>query len=55
MLRTKFKNLRRPARAQKAGITVAPPSQKANIVSSAVATFTDSDTAEYNCHVEAYL
>ena len=53
MLRTKFKNLRRPARADKAGITVPPPLKKAKRVPvSTMATFTDSDTAEYKRHVE---
>ena len=53
MLRTKFKNLSRPARADKAGISVPPPLKKAKrIPVSTMATFTDSDTAEYKLHVE---
>ena len=52
MLHTKFKNLRRPARAEKAGIAVPPPSKKVKSVPVTVPTFTESDTAEYNRHVE---
>lgn len=53
MLRTKFKNLRRPARADKAGITVPPPLKRTKrMPCPAVATFTDSDIAEYKQHVD---
>ena len=52
MLRTKFKNLRRPARAEKVGIVVPPPSKKMKSVPATVPTFTESDTAEYKRHVE---
>ena len=52
MLRTKFKNLRRPARAEKAGIAVPPPLKKAKRVPVTVPTFTESDAAEYKRHVE---
>lgn len=51
MLRTKFKNLRRPARAQKSGIAVEPLRKKPKTVSSEGVT--ESDLAEYR-HV-AYL
>ena len=44
MLRTKFKNLRRPVRAEKAGIAVPPPMKRAKKI-----TFTDS---EYKRHVQ---
>ena len=52
MLRTKFKNLRRPARAQKSGIVVEPPRKKQKAASPEVAT--ESDLAEYRRHA-AYL
>jgi hypothetical protein len=50
-LRTKFKNLRRPNRAQKAGIIVPPPSKRAKIPSPTPASPSASDTAEYDRHV----
>ena len=49
MLRTKFKNLRRPARAQKTGITVEPYPKKRK---TAVDVFTESEDAEYKRHIE---
>lgn len=49
MLRTKFKNLRRPARAQKSGIVIEPPQKKPKAASLEVVT--DSDLAEYRRHV----
>lgn len=52
MLRTKFTNLRRPARAQKSGIVVEPPRKKPKAASPEVVT--ESDLAEYRRHV-AYL
>ena len=52
MLRTKFKNLRRPARADKAGITVPPPLKRTKrMPCPADVTFTYSDVAEYKRHV----
>lgn len=53
MLRTKFENIRRPVRAEKAGLAVPPPVKRPKVVSSApdVSTFTDSDIAEYQRHV----
>lgn len=54
MLRTKFKNLRRPARAQKSGIVVEPPRKKPKAATCSSEVVTESDLAEYRRHV-AYL
>ena len=52
-LRTKFKNLRRPKRALKAGIAVSPPPKKMQScsVTADVAVQSASDVAQYNRHV----
>ena len=53
MLRMKFKNLRRPGRAEKAGITVSPPSKKPRKnATCTMEAFTESDCAEYERHVQ---
>ena len=49
MLRTKFKNLCRPARAPKSGIVVEPPQKRPKAVCSEVVT--ESDLAKYRRHV----
>jgi hypothetical protein len=49
MLRTKFKNLRRPARAQKSDIVVEPPQKRPKAARQEVVT--ESDLAEYRRHV----
>ena len=52
MLRTKFKNLRWPARADRPGLTDPPLKKVKRIPCSALASFTDSDVAEYKRHIE---
>ena len=53
MLRTKFKNLRRPSRASSSGIVVEPPQKKLKTTSiTHVAKSSESDIAEYTRHVE---
>ena len=53
MLHTKFKNLRCPGRADKAGIAVLPPAKKPKKVAAfTMGTLTDSDYAEHERHVE---
>ena len=48
----KFKNLRRPARAEKAGIQL-PPQKKAKMDSSdSASTSSDADVVEYDQHVK---
>ena len=47
----KFKNLCCPNRAQKAGITVLPPSKKEKLSSPSPASPAASDVAEYDRHV----
>ena len=52
MLRTKFKNLRRPARADKAGIVPSPLKKPKRNVAPTAATYSESDVAEYKRHVD---
>ena len=56
MMRTKFRNLRRPSRAEKAGIAVPPPPKKFKKASvdsiTAVQAPSESDIAEYTRHIE---
>ena len=47
----KFRNLRRPARADKAGITVTPPAKKKKEESGESINSSPSDMAVYNKHV----
>ena len=52
---TKFKNLRRPARAEKVGIVVQPPLQKSKKNTEMMRDHVEpsvSDTAEYQRHIE---
>ena len=55
-MRTKFRNLRRPSRAEKAGIAVPPPPKKFKKASvdsiTAVQAPSESDIAEYTRHIE---
>lgn len=56
-LRTKFKNLRRPDRASKAGIVVPPPPQKAKTaVSTGISEYSEEPSsslvAEYERHIQ---
>ena len=50
----KFKNLRRPARAEKIGIDVPPPQKKLKIQTQSVEAPSASDMAEYEQHI-AYI
>ena len=47
----KFKNLRRPSRAQKAGIVVPPASKRAKLSEPSPAAPSTSSTAEYERHI----
>ena len=46
----KFKNLRRPSKAQKSGIVIQPPQKR--VKTATVEMFTDSDAAEYKRHIQ---
>lgn len=53
MLRTKFRNLRQPARAAKAGVIVPSPKKfKASTSSTVVEPLSASDDADYKQHVD---
>ena len=51
-MRTKFKNLRRPDRADKAGIVIPPPAPKKVKVCDDVSEQSHSSTAEYERHIQ---
>ena len=50
MLRMKFKNLRRPSKAQKSGIVIQPPQKR--VKTATVEMFTDSDAADNKRHIQ---